>query len=109
MRFWSAIGGIFLFTLVACSEPPRIDTTSEKAWGDSVPKVYVSLPQSQQEQFAATIGACIFKATGQPFLKAKVDQAALERLKVLNGKTGAEVLAQADSLKDQVQAAPSAN
>ncbi len=96
--------GFFLLCvclLASCSQP-RIDTTTDETSQASIARVRESLPETQRARFDTALQVLAFSELNLGSLvEAAVPGASgtVSRIKgLLNGKTGAEVLAAADSI-----------
>jgi hypothetical protein len=95
----------FVFLVVLCGgcSKPRIDATTDDSFEQSLGRVRASLPESRRPTFDAslsTIGTILASSTDFRAVDVGVAsmQAAVKR--ALNGKTGDEVIAYADDLKN---------
>ncbi len=94
---------ILCLTIAAACSSPRIDTSSDEAMKESVARVRESLAQEQRARFDTALQIIVFKdvSLGSLFTEAAAPGASgiVSSFKgLLNGKTGAEVIAAADSI-----------
>lgn len=93
---------LFVFLLASCSQP-RIDTSTDETSQASIARVRESLPEIQRARFDTALQVLAFSELN---LGSLVSEAAVpgfsgtvSRIKeLLDGKTGAEVIAAADSI-----------
>jgi hypothetical protein len=94
---------ILCLTLVAACSSPRIDTSSDEAMKGSVARVRESLPQNQRARFDSAVQIIVFKDVSLASLFSEARAPGVSGIEAgfkefLNGKTGAEVIAAADSI-----------
>lgn len=90
MRYLNIIAIILLLLSVSCNSPV-IDTSTEDSMQKSIAEVRSSLPESKQSEFDEAIAVIAFGQFGSKDIENRMKEA-------LHGKTGHEVLAEADRI-----------
>ncbi len=102
MRNKSVLVPFIVLLLVGCSEP-RIDTSSAQVMEASIEEVRQSLPRDQKTHFDDAVQVLAFSRQNlEEFLEEGVLSilSTREQMKdVLNGKTGREVIQEAERIK----------
>lgn len=95
-----------IFLLAGCSQP-RLDTSSEKAFKESISEVRESLPSEQRAAFEAAVAqAGLGAMMASMFTKAPV--AATQGFEQFNGMTGPEIIAFAKAQQEKSAASAAA-
>lgn len=93
---------LVLLLVAGCSEP-TIDASSDQAWSASIDKVRQSLPQEQKAKFDEAVQVLAFSQQDLTrFLEEGISSISPTRQQmkdVLNGKTGEEVIMEAERIK----------
>jgi hypothetical protein len=97
-----ALALLGLLGLLACSSPPRLDFSSDESAERSLAEVTAALGPEEKERFSNAFSVVVRHALGGGVLDVESSPANRQKLAAaLDGKTAAEVIADAQKLEAQ--------